>query len=62
MLAFNLALNKRQGEFVRNEKTAFTTCPHVKMQGRLFRSGIEKMTEMLLLIMSKAIYNNTHIK
>ena len=57
MLAFNLVLNKRQREFVRKEteKTAFTTYPHMKLQGQLFKSGIEKMTEKLLLIMSKAI-------
>ena len=61
MRALNLALNKRQGEFVRKEteKTAFTTCPRMKLQGRLFKSGIEKMTEKLLLIMSEAI--TTHM-
>ena len=61
MLAFNLALNKRHGEFVRKEteKIAFTTCPRMKLQGWLFKSGIEKMTEKLLLIMSEAI--TTHM-
>ena len=52
MLASNLVFNKRQGDFVRREteKTAFTTCPQMKLQGQFFKSGIEMMTEKLLLI------------
>ena len=63
MLAFNLVLNNRQErEFVRKETAfKFTTCPGIKLQCWLFKSGIEKMTEnlKLLLIMSKAI--TTHM-
>ena len=47
MLAFNLALNKKQGEFVRKEteKPAFTTCACMKLQSWFNKSGIEKMTK-----------------